>query len=70
MQCITGNEAHYSILKQVQLVHLDDLCDTHVFLYEHPDANGRYICSSHDATIYDLAKMFRARYPQYNIPQQ
>ncbi|THU62072.1 hypothetical protein C4D60_Mb01t01310 [Musa balbisiana] len=70
LSLITGNEAHYSILKQVQLVHLDDLCDTHVFLYEHPDANGRYICSSHDATIYDLAKMFRARYPQYNIPQQ
>ncbi|CAL9084598.1 unnamed protein product [Musa textilis] len=70
LSLITGNEAHYSILKQVQLVHLDDLCDTHIFLYEHPNAQGRYICSSHDATIYDLAKMFKERYPQYNIPQK
>ncbi|WOL17024.1 dihydroflavonol-4-reductase [Canna indica] len=70
LSLLTGNEAHYSILKQVQLVHLDDLCDTHIFLYEHPDATGRYICSSHDVTIYQLAKMFKERYPQYKVPQK
>ena len=70
LSLITGNEAHYSILKQVQLVHLDDLCDAHIFLYEHPAASGRYICSSHDATIYQLANMFQNRYPQFEIPQK
>ncbi|OAY63713.1 Dihydroflavonol-4-reductase [Ananas comosus] len=48
----------------------DDLCDAHIFLFEHPDATGRYICSSHDATIYDLAKMLRARYPEYDVPEK
>ncbi|KAJ0985888.1 hypothetical protein J5N97_004244 [Dioscorea zingiberensis] len=67
---ITGNEAHYSILKQVQLVHLDDLCEAHIFLFEHPKANGRYICSSDDATIFDLAKMIKKRFPEYDIPQE
>ncbi|XBI18251.1 dihydroflavonol 4-reductase [Aegilops tauschii subsp. strangulata] len=67
---ITGNEAHYSILKQVQLVHLDDLCDAMTFLFEHPEANGRYICSSHDATIHGLARMLRDRFPEYSIPQK
>ncbi|XP_072972838.1 dihydroflavonol 4-reductase [Typha angustifolia] len=70
LSLITGNEAHYSILKQVQLVHLDDLCEAHIFLYERPEAKGRYICSSHDCTIYDLAKMIKERYPEYNIPQR
>lgn len=28
---IAGNEAHYSILKQTQFVHLDDLCNAHFF---------------------------------------
>ncbi|KAI4336862.1 hypothetical protein L6164_015339 [Bauhinia variegata] len=65
---LTGNEAHYSIIKQVQFVHLDDLCDAHVFLYEHPAAEGRYVCSSHDATIHDVAKLLREKYPEYNIP--
>ncbi|KAJ1284447.1 hypothetical protein BS78_03G204900 [Paspalum vaginatum] len=65
---VTGNRPHYSILKQVQFVHLDDLCDAEIFLFEHPPAAGRYICSSHDATIHGLAAMLRARYPEYDIP--
>ncbi|EES04562.1 hypothetical protein BDA96_04G055300 [Sorghum bicolor] len=68
---VTGNEAHYSILKQVQFVHLDDLCDAEIFLFEHPAAAaGRYVCSSHDATIHGLAAMLRDRYPEYDIPQR
>jgi len=63
------NEAHYSILKQIQLVHLDDLCNAHVVVLNHPKANGSCICSSHDATSYDLAKMIRDKYPQYHIPK-
>ncbi|RWR93624.1 dihydroflavonol 4-reductase [Cinnamomum micranthum f. kanehirae] len=65
---ITGNEAHYSILKRIQLVHLDDLCLAHIFLLEHPEAHGRYICSSDDVTIIELTKMLKERYPEYNIP--
>ncbi|ERM94671.1 hypothetical protein AMTRI_Chr03g49810 [Amborella trichopoda] len=65
---LTRNEAHYSILRQIQFVHLDDLCNCHVFLFEYPNANGRYICSSHDTTIVELAKMLRERYPEYDVP--
>ncbi|KAJ4964251.1 hypothetical protein NE237_024190 [Protea cynaroides] len=63
-----GNEAHYSILKQDQLIRLDDLCNAHIFLLEHPKAEGRYICSSRDTTIFELANLLRERYPEYNIP--
>ncbi|MQM21464.1 hypothetical protein Taro_054507 [Colocasia esculenta] len=65
---ITGNKPHYTILKQIQLVHLDDLCDAHIFLFEHPEASGRYICSSHDTTIFELAEMMKNRYPEYEVP--
>nr|UBR90283.1 dihydroflavonol-4-reductase [Osmanthus fragrans] len=67
---ITGNESHYSIIAQCQYVHLDDLCDAHIFLYEYPTAEGRYICSSHDATIYDLAKMIQDKWPDYDVPTE
>ncbi|XP_078159142.1 dihydroflavonol 4-reductase-like [Carex rostrata] len=67
---ITGTESHYMIIKNIQFVHLDDLCETHIFLFENPEAKGRYICSSHDSTIYDLARMLKNRYPEYNIPQE
>nr|AAT66505.1 dihydroflavonol 4-reductase [Camellia sinensis] len=67
---ITRNEGHYSIIKQGQFVHLDDLCESHIFLYERPQAEGRYICSSHDATIHDLAKLMREKWPEYNVPTE
>nr|BAD67186.1 dihydroflavonol 4-reductase [Phytolacca americana] len=65
---ITRNEAHYSIIKQGQFVHLDDLCMAHIFLYEHPNAQGRYIASACDATIFNIGKMLREEYPEYNVP--
>nr|USU43665.1 bifunctional dihydroflavonol/flavanone 4-reductase [Ailanthus altissimus] len=65
---ITGKEAHYHIIKQGQFVHLDDLCNAHIFLFEHPEAKGRYLCSSHPATILEVAKMLREKYPEYNVP--
>ena len=64
----TGNEAHYGIIKQGNYVHLDDLCRAHIVLFENPKAEGRYICSSHEATIHDLAKLLREKYPKYNVP--
>ncbi|KAL5126876.1 Bifunctional dihydroflavonol 4-reductase/flavanone 4-reductase [Glycine soja] len=39
---ITGNEDHYSIIKQGQFVHLDDLCLAHIFLFEEPEVEGRF----------------------------
>nr|UUY86287.1 dihydroflavonol 4-reductase 3 [Aglaonema commutatum] len=67
---ITRNEPHYSILNPVQFVHLDDLCNAHIFLFELPEAKGRYICSSHDVTITSLAKMLRERYPEFDVPTE
>ncbi|KAL5223170.1 hypothetical protein ABZP36_027883 [Zizania latifolia] len=67
---LTGNEAHYSILKQVQLVHLDDLCDAEIFLFENPEAGGRYVCSSHDVTIHGLARMLGEMFPEYDVPKK
>ncbi|KAF7829646.1 dihydroflavonol 4-reducatase 2 [Senna tora] len=65
---ITGNEAHYSILKQCQFVSLDDLCLGHIFLYEKPEAQGRYICCFDSANIHDVARMLNKKYPHYNVP--
>jgi len=65
---VLGNEAHYSIIRQGQYVHLDDLCNAHIFLYEQAAAKGRYICSSHDATILTISKFLRPKYPEYNVP--
>ncbi|KAI3519234.1 hypothetical protein L1887_08261 [Cichorium endivia] len=70
LSLITGEESHYSIIKQGQYVHLDDLCECHIYLYENPKAEGRYICSSHDTTIHELARMIKEKWPEYLIPNR
>ncbi|CAI9272343.1 unnamed protein product [Lactuca saligna] len=70
LSLINGEESHYSIIKQGQYVHLDDLCESHIYLYENPKAEGRYICSSHDATIHELARMINEKWPEYHVPTQ
>nr|ARK08716.1 dihydroflavonol 4-reducatase 2 [Glycine soja] len=67
LSLITGNESHYHIIKQGQFVHLDDLCLGHIFVFENPKAEGRYICCSHEATIHDIAKLLNQKYPEYNV---
>ncbi|XP_057427322.1 dihydroflavonol 4-reductase-like [Lotus japonicus] len=68
LSLITGNEAHYSIIKQGQYVHLDDLCLAHIFLFENPKAQGRYMCSAYEATIHEVARMINKKYPEFNVP--
>ncbi|CAN1283894.1 Bifunctional dihydroflavonol 4-reductase/flavanone 4-reductase [Linum perenne] len=68
LSLFTGNKGHYKIMEQGHFVHLDDLCNAHIFLFEHPDAKGRYICNIDDINIYELAEFLTHKYPEYNIP--
>lgn len=52
----------------IPFVHVHDVVNAHIFLFEHPNAKGRYICSSAETTIHQLSKFLSARYPQYQIP--
>ncbi|KAK2994150.1 hypothetical protein RJ640_020955, partial [Escallonia rubra] len=65
---ITGNKAMYPMLTRTRAVHVDDVCNAHIYLFENPEAKGRYICSSHCFTIFDLAKSLSQKYPEYDIP--
>ncbi|XP_019189292.1 PREDICTED: vestitone reductase-like [Ipomoea nil] len=49
-------------------VHVDDAARAHIFLMEHPNAKGRYICSSLGITPQDLHKFLSTKYPQYHLP--
>ncbi|KAL9319139.1 hypothetical protein ACSQ67_015656 [Phaseolus vulgaris] len=55
---ITGKEQHYSITRQGQLVHVEDVCRAHIFLFEEPKAEGRYICNACDVTIHHIPTRF------------
>uniref|UniRef100_A0A164YC42 Dihydroflavonol 4-reductase n=1 Tax=Daucus carota subsp. sativus TaxID=79200 RepID=A0A164YC42_DAUCS len=66
----TKNEANMALLKKLNgsnAVHLDDVCNAHIFLFEHPLAKGRYICSSHTVNLFEIAHSLSLKYPDRNI---
>ncbi|KAI6706656.1 hypothetical protein NL676_009618 [Syzygium grande] len=65
---VLGNENEYYVLLNVSFVHVDDVARAHIFLFEHPDAKGRHICSSATMTIEEMSKFLSERYPEFQIP--
>eukprot|EP01018_Ginkgo_biloba_P011314 Gb_22280 [translate_table: standard] len=71
LSLITGNLELYGILKAVEsrigsvsFVHIEDICNAHIYLMEQASAQGRYICSVHSCTVSGLAELFYECYPQ------
>ncbi|KAF2298203.1 hypothetical protein P3X46_003805 [Hevea brasiliensis] len=64
-----GEREQYVFLLNVSMVHTDDVARAHIFLFEYPDAKGRFICSSHTITIEELSKFLSAKYPEFPIPK-
>ncbi|XP_022757087.1 vestitone reductase-like [Durio zibethinus] len=57
----------YSLLLNVAMVHIDDLSRALIFLLEHPEAKGRYNCSSDTVTIQKIVEILSTKYPEYKI---
>eukprot|EP00268_Persea_americana_P063152 TRINITY_DN8156_c0_g1_i4.p1 TRINITY_DN8156_c0_g1~~TRINITY_DN8156_c0_g1_i4.p1 ORF type:complete len:269 (+),score=40.76 TRINITY_DN8156_c0_g1_i4:124-930(+) len=74
---LTGEEACYGQLKlleemlgSVPLIHIDDVCEAHIFCMEQPSMAGRFLCASAYPTIAELAKYFSEKYPEIQIAKE
>uniref|UniRef100_M1CJG0 Dihydroflavonol 4-reductase n=1 Tax=Solanum tuberosum TaxID=4113 RepID=M1CJG0_SOLTU len=45
--------------------HVDDVTNAHIFLFENPNAKGRYICSAVEITEEKLVEFLLTRYPEF-----
>ncbi|KAL5539898.1 hypothetical protein UlMin_045076 [Ulmus minor] len=57
-------------LVDIDMVNVDDVVRAHIFIFEHPEAKGRYNCSSDVITVDDLSKLFSVKYPEFQIPKR
>ncbi|XP_039046662.1 anthocyanidin reductase ((2S)-flavan-3-ol-forming)-like isoform X1 [Hibiscus syriacus] len=64
-----GLEYLEKLLGSIPMVHIDDVCEAHVFCMEKPSMAGRFICAAANPTIAQIAAHFRENYPQHQIPQ-
>ncbi|KAL9275673.1 Tetraketide alpha-pyrone reductase 1-like protein [Drosera capensis] len=63
-----GEKAKFQLHGRMGYVHIDDVAQCHILVYEHNDARGRYLCSSTVMDVDDLTSLLAARYPSYPIP--
>ena len=52
------------------LVDVRDVAEAMVLAFETPNAQGRYLCTSHMIKNEDLVKNFKEIYPDYNYPKR
>ncbi|KAI3833204.1 hypothetical protein MKW92_023666 [Papaver armeniacum] len=65
---VLGNRTTCNILNTLKnAVHIDDVASAHIFLLECPNAKGRYVCSSVDLTIQDIATFMSTKYPELQL---
>ena len=70
MNYLTGDRSHHNFIKRISFVHIDDIIDAHIFLYENPAAKGRYIGSAYDASITEVAEILKKIYPKIKLPEK
>ncbi|KAM7258881.1 hypothetical protein ACFE04_014622 [Oxalis oulophora] len=78
MSQITSDITLYNTLKYIEelcgsipLVHVDDVCEAHIFCMEKQSMRGKYICAiTSTTTIRDVALYIQENYPEYNISEE
>ncbi|KAL5718956.1 hypothetical protein ACHQM5_011804 [Ranunculus cassubicifolius] len=58
------------VLGSVPLVHIDDVCEAHIFCVENPLLNGRFICAQAYPTIAEIADHYRKTYPDFRVREE
>ncbi|XVF33502.1 hypothetical protein REPUB_Repub17cG0174100 [Reevesia pubescens] len=65
---ILGKQDDYKYLfGTYNMVHIDDVANAHIFLLEHPNAKGRYICSSVNISIHAMFEYLSTKYPEFEM---
>lgn len=55
-------------LSKTSMVHPDDVVRAHIYLFEHPQAKGRFICSSDVITVEETAELLSLKLPELPLP--
>ncbi|GLT53667.1 hypothetical protein SLA2020_269240 [Shorea laevis] len=74
---LTRNLSSFNAFKFLQelwgsiaLVHIEDVCQAHIFCMEKPSIKGRFLCAATNPTISDIAVYFKEKFPEYEIAKE
>ena len=58
------------LLGKVSILHIEDLCDAHIFCLDKPSINGRFLCAGAYLSSADIASHGRKHYPDIKISDE
>ncbi|MED6121802.1 hypothetical protein PIB30_033523 [Stylosanthes scabra] len=61
------DDSIFKYSSDLYMVHVDDVANALIFLFEYANANGRYICPFQQVTFYQLHQLLSQRYPDLHI---
>ena len=71
---VKDNESTYQSLKYIEdldgkipVVHIDDVCEAHIFCAESPSINGRFLVVSSYASSAHIANYYFQTYPEFDL---
>ncbi|XP_004306691.1 PREDICTED: dihydroflavonol-4-reductase-like isoform 2 [Fragaria vesca subsp. vesca] len=65
--CMTFLE---ELVGKIPIVHIDDVCDAHIFCMESPSINGRFLCARSYVSSAHIASYYRQHYPELEVKQE
>ncbi|GMH00433.1 hypothetical protein Nepgr_002272 [Nepenthes gracilis] len=74
---LTNDETAYHFLRlleellgKVPIIHIDDVCEAHIFCMEQPFICGRFLCASSFVQSAEIALHFAQSYPHLHVKQE
>lgn len=74
---IRGDEVYYRTLRfieevvgKVPIVHIEDVCNAHIYCMENPSVKGRYLCANGYLKTSEISDYFMKHYPNINISRR
>ncbi|XP_031260367.1 putative anthocyanidin reductase [Pistacia vera] len=58
------------LLGKIPMVHVDDVCEAHIFCMENPSINGRFLCASSYVSSAQIANYYQQNYPEFHFNQE
>ncbi|EXB52645.1 hypothetical protein L484_022422 [Morus notabilis] len=69
-EMVFADPSESSSLIRLDLVHVDDVARANIFLFENPEAKGRYNCSAKATPVESTSKLFSTKYSELRMPSK
>lgn len=71
---LTENQNHYQSLRfaeeflgKIPIVHIEDVCEAHIFCMEKSSIQGRFLCFNSYISSAEMAEYYQKHYPEFRI---